>query len=116
MRRFAWIVTLPIIAIIAVFAVDNRQGVDLELWPLPWALPPVPLFLLVLCAILFGFLIGVAAMWFSGARQRRRLREAKRDLDTARSDLHVTRQQAAAERRSAGSALVVAQNRLPPAA
>jgi len=51
MRRFAWIVTLPIIAIVTVFAVMNRQEVALDLWPLPWDFA-VPVFLLTLLLIL----------------------------------------------------------------
>jgi uncharacterized integral membrane protein len=114
MRRFAWIVTLPIIAIVALFAVDNRQAIELNLWPLPWALPPVPLFLLTLLLILFGFCFGVLVMWFSGARQRRQLRAAKRDLDQAKMELHTLRR-APLQQRSTGTALATTQTRLPAA-
>jgi uncharacterized integral membrane protein len=116
MRRFAWIVTLPIIAIVALFAVDNRQAIELNLWPLPWALPPVPLFLLTLLLILFGFVFGVLVMWFTGARQRRQLRQAKRDLDEARMELHTLRRQAPPRTTGTGTALATTQTRLPPAA
>jgi uncharacterized integral membrane protein len=115
MRRFAWIVTLPIIAIVALFAVDNRQAIELNLWPLPWALPPVPLFLLTLLLILFGFVLGVLVMWFTGNRQRRQLRQARRDLDEARMELHSLRRQAP-QARGTGTALATTQTRLPPAA
>jgi uncharacterized integral membrane protein len=115
MRRFAWIVTLPIIAVVALFAVDNRQAIELDLWPLPWALPPVPLFLLTLLLVLFGFALGVLVMWFSGARQRRHLRHAKRDLDEAKTELHTLRRQAP-QARSPGTAIATTQTRLPPAA
>lgn len=112
MRRFAWIVTLPLIAIVALFAIDNRQPVELELWPLPWALPPVPLFLLSLLLILFGFLFGVLVMWISGAKQRRRLRALKRDLDEAKMELHTLRRQPP---RATGTALTTTHTRLPAA-
>ncbi len=115
MRRFAWIVTLPIIAIVALFAVDNRQAIELDLWPLPWALPPVPLFLLTLLLVLFGFALGVLVMWFTGAKQRRQLRQAKRDLDEARMELHTLRRQPP-QARATGTALATTQTRLPPAA
>jgi lipopolysaccharide assembly protein A len=115
MRRFAWIVTLPVIAVVALFAIDNRQPVTLELWPLPWVLPPVPLFLLTLLLILFGFLFGVLVMWLTGGRQRRQLRVLKRDLDEAKIELHTLRRQPPLAR-STGTALATTQQRLPPAA
>ena len=113
MRRFGWIVSIPVIIIVALFAVDNRQSVDLEFWPLPWALPPIPLFVLILGAILFGFLFGCLVMWLTGAKHRKRLRETRRDLDATRSELHVVKQRPAAP---TGTAVTVSQNRLPPAA
>lgn len=113
MRRFAWIVTLPLIAIVALFAVDNRQAIELDLWPLPWALPPVPLFLLTLLLMLFGFVLGVLVMWFTGAKHRRHLRQTRRELDEARMELHTSRRQGPQPR---GTALATTQTRLPPAA
>jgi uncharacterized integral membrane protein len=113
MRRFAWIVTLPLIAIVALFAVDNRQAIELDLWPLPWALPPVPLFLLTLLLVLFGFLLGVLVMWFTGAKHRRNSRQTRRELDEAKMELHTLRRQPAPPR---GTALATTQTRLPPAA
>jgi uncharacterized integral membrane protein len=113
MRRFAWIVTLPIIAIITVFAVMNRQDVALDLWPLPWEFA-MPVFLLTLLLILFGFAFGVLVMWFSAARQRRQLRQAKRDLNEAKMQLHTLRRQEP-QPRSTGTALATTQTRLPAA-
>ena len=114
MRRFAWIVTLPLIAIVTVFAVMNRQDVALDLWPLPWEFA-TPVFLLTLLLILFGFVFGVLVMWFTGAKQRRQLRQAKRDLDAAKMELHTLRRQPS-QPRSAGTALATTQTHLPPAA
>ena len=112
MRRLGWIVSIPVIIVVALFAVNNRQSVDLELWPLPWALPPIPLFVLTLGAILFGFLFGCLVMWLTGAKHRRRLRDARRDLDAVRSELHVVKQRPAPP---TGTAVTISQNRLPAA-
>ena len=112
MRRLGWIVSIPVIIVVALFAVNNRQSVDLELWPLPWALPPIPLFVLTLGAILFGFLFGCLVMWLTGAKHRRRLRDARRDLDAVRSELHVVKQRPTAP---TGTAVTISQNRLPAA-
>ncbi|GAB2177345.1 LapA family protein [Dongia sp. agr-C8] len=113
MRRFAWIVTLPIIAIVTAFAVMNRQEVALNLWPLPWDFA-VPVFLLTLLLILFGFCFGVLVMWFTGANQRRQLRAVKRDLDDAKMELHTLRR-APPQPRTTGTALATTQTRLPAA-
>jgi uncharacterized membrane-anchored protein YhcB (DUF1043 family) len=75
----------------------------------------VPLFLLTLLLILFGFVLGVLVMWFTGNRQRRQLRQARRDLDEARMELHSLRRQAP-QARGTGTALATTQTRLPPAA
>ncbi len=115
MRRFAWIVTLPIIAIVALFAVDNRQTIELNLWPLPWPAPAVPLYLLTLLLILVGFAIGILVMWLSGAKQRRQLRIAKRELDEAKMELHALRRQPPLAARSTGTSLATTQSRLPAA-
>jgi uncharacterized integral membrane protein len=112
MRRFAWIVTLPIIAIVTIFAVMNRQEVALNLWPLPWDFV-VPVFLLTLLLILFGFCFGVLVMYLSGARQRRQLRAAKRDLDEAKMELHTLRRAPPPQQRATGTALATTQTRLP---
>ncbi|HVO03964.1 MAG TPA: lipopolysaccharide assembly protein LapA domain-containing protein [Candidatus Cybelea sp.] len=115
MRRFfGWIVTLAIIAIVTLFAVNNRAPVGVELWPLPWA-PNIPLFLLTLLLILFGFLFGVVVMWFTGAKRRRQLRAAKRELEDARIELHTLRRRPP-EVRATGTAVATTQTRLPPAA
>jgi hypothetical protein len=55
-------------------------------------------------------------MWFTGARQRRQLRHAKRDLDEARMELHTLRRQAPPRTTGTGTALATTQTRLPPAA
>jgi uncharacterized integral membrane protein len=114
MRRFAWIVTLPIIAIITVFAVMNRQDVALNLWPLPWEFA-MPVFLLTLLLVLFGFFFGVLVMWLTGGRQRRQLRMLKRNLDEAKIELHTLRRQPP-QPHGTGTALAMTQTRLPPAA
>jgi uncharacterized integral membrane protein len=113
MRRFAWIVTLPIIAIITVFAVMNRQDVALNLWPLPWDFA-MPVFLLTLLLILFGFVFGVLVMWFSGAKLRRQHRQTRRELDAAKMELHTLRRQPP-QPRGTGTELAAAQSRLPAA-
>lgn len=61
-----------------VFAINNRQVVTLDLWPLA-VFVQLPLFLLVLGSALAGLLAGAIIAWFTGGQTRRRLREARRE-------------------------------------
>ena len=74
MRRFAWIITLPVTLVVVIFAIANRGGVTLDLWPLEMSYS-LPLFALVLIAILVGFVCGAAVMWFSAGKARNKARE-----------------------------------------
>ena len=92
MRRFSWILTLPLLVAVVIFAVANRDAVTLNLWPLDRS-GPVPLFVVVLGSAFAGLLIGGVAAWLSGAETRRRARHARhrvseleRELDRLRRE------------------------------
>ncbi len=57
MRPVHWIVTAPAAVAAALFAVSNREHVSVGLWPLPDVLD-APLYLVVLLALVLGFLFG----------------------------------------------------------
>lgn len=93
LRALSWIVTLPLLAIAVIFAVNHRDAVPIDLWPLPMAVS-VPLYMLVLVGIFVGFLIGGILTWLSQGRHRRRARQRgyrveqlERDLDGVRKQL-----------------------------
>lgn len=90
MRRFTWIISLPVTIVIVLFAVMNRELVTLNLWPLPWDLA-APLYLLTLGCILFGFLFGLLVMWLSHSGSRRRARELARRVDAQAGELNALR-------------------------
>jgi len=75
-RRFSWLVTLPLLVVAVVFAVANRQTVPVRLWPLRIELE-LPLFLLVLGALGLGLLAGMVAGWLGAGGARRRAREER---------------------------------------
>lgn len=88
MKHLSWIVTLPLLAVAVIFAVNHRSVVTLDLWPLPIQLEAA-LYFVVLLAIFLGFLVGGAVMWLSQHRVRRRMRaerqrarELERDVET----------------------------------
>lgn len=108
MRIVAWVVSLPVTLIVVSFALSNRQGVDLALWPLA-EIVTAPLYLAVLAALLLGVAVGWlltgATLWRANAQaraqarrvaaQEREIAELKRQRDEARKD--------AAERTAAAS-------------
>lgn len=86
MNRIAWIVTIPVAALVVLFALMNRQQVTLSLWPLPWDIS-APVFLFTLGAVVFGFLFGAIVTFFSGGHTRQKLREARRALAESQDEV-----------------------------
>ncbi len=77
MKRFSWILTLPLIAVAVIFAIANRELTTLDLWPFE-ASPRLPLFVILLACVAFGLVVGGLATWLSAAPTRRRARQARR--------------------------------------
>ena len=77
MKRFSWILTVPLIIVAAVFAIANREPITLDLWPFKLQLP---LFVVLLACVAFGLAVGGVATWLSAAPSRRRARQARRRL------------------------------------
>jgi uncharacterized integral membrane protein len=73
-KRFTWIVTIPVTVVVVLFTIGNLADVTINLWPLPWTIV-APLYLIVLVCLLAGFIIGAVVAWASGGRRRRRGRE-----------------------------------------
>jgi uncharacterized integral membrane protein len=74
-RIVSALIVAPATIILVVFAVSNRQAIMLSLWPLSEGVA-IPLYLLVLALLALGAVAGMLAGWLSGAKTRRRLREA----------------------------------------
>ena len=82
-RIFGLLLLLPLLLVLVLFGLSNRQEVALELWPfdLAWVVP-LSTAMLVLAAL--AFLFGAAVTWASALawrRQARRFREAARVLE-----------------------------------
>jgi putative membrane protein len=89
-----WAVTAPAALILGTFAVSNRAGVTVSLWPI---LGPVdvPVYLIVLTALLVGFLAGEFVAWINGRRARRLARERQRRIDALERELAASQAKAA---------------------
>jgi putative membrane protein len=89
-----WIVGVPLLLLMVLFALSNSEPVPLRLFPLG-ALPfEVPLSVAILGAMGLGFFLGGLRLWFTALGHRRaarraeaavRLLEAKHQELTARS-------------------------------
>ena len=99
-----WIVFIPFAAIVVLFALSNRQPVELRLWPfdLVWQ---APLSVAVLAASAVAFLIGAGIVWVAGLPQRSRARASIRRADGLQRDLDAirARERAAQADRLAGT-------------
>ena len=78
-----WLLFLPLLALLALFALSNPQMVELRLWPfdLAWV-SPLGIAVLLLCAL--AFLLGAVLTWTAGLPARRRaarVEEAARLLE-----------------------------------
>ena len=74
MNRLRWLITVPIAIVVVVFAVNNREPANVDLWPLDLVIA-WPLFVYVFIGAGVGFLIGAVLSWMSGASMRRKSRE-----------------------------------------
>ena len=67
------LITLPLLLLVVVFAVMNRQVVEVDFWPLPFH-PRIPLSAIAFMAFFLGAVSGGLAVWLGGVRKRRRER------------------------------------------
>ncbi|MDJ0950793.1 MAG: LapA family protein [Alphaproteobacteria bacterium] len=93
MKRFSWIITLPIAAVAIAFAVSNKGPVTVSFWPLPYE-QQAPLYAVAFAGVLIGFIAGAMAAWISGGKWRRRARSGSREVASLK---HSLAQKAAAQ-------------------
>jgi uncharacterized integral membrane protein len=104
MRKFLTaMVLIPLGVIFVVFAVANRHLVTVSFDPFgsgdsAFDLPPVPLFVIIITALILGVAAGGTATWFRQRRWRRAARRHEADARSARAQLAELRAGAAASR------------------
>ena len=96
LRQLSYIFGLILTVVLVVFAIDNGAPTTISLWPLPWQ-ATLPGFIALFLALLVGFLVGATAVWLSGAKTRKRVRDLS---ETSRAQAHQIAEQ---ERRYAAS-------------
>jgi lipopolysaccharide assembly protein A len=100
-----WLLFLPLAGLVVLFALSNRQIVELRLWPFDWTWQ-APLSIAVLIAAGVAFLIGAGIVWMSDLPLRSRGRAALRRADGLQREVEGfrARDRAAAADRLAGPA------------
>lgn len=83
---FSILIAAPFALLIVLFAVSNRQTVEIGLFPLPFTLE-TPLYLLVLAMLGAGVLCGAVLAWLSGHRARATARSASKNAQRLEKEL-----------------------------
>lgn len=99
MRRFLnWVLGIPIAAIVAAFAVANRQWVEVSFDPFsrqaPFAAIAMPLWALLFCGLVLGAIAGWIACWFAQRKWRKTAREARADVARLHDELDALKRDA----------------------
>jgi uncharacterized integral membrane protein len=92
MKFLSWTVLALAALVLILFAVSNREHVSVGLWPLP-ALVELPLYLMVLGTLLFGFVVGELVAWVGGWHWRREARRSRDRIATLERELDAARAQ-----------------------
>jgi hypothetical protein len=83
------IILVPVIVLAVLLAVANRGDITLMLDPLQREGGPsvqVPVYLVVLVAIMLGVIMGGIATWLAQGRHRRAARAARREVASLRAE------------------------------
>ncbi len=92
MRIFYRAILLVLAIFLILFAVSNREGVSLALWPLPF-LADMPIYLLCFLSLAAGAVFGASAAWLAGRRDRRELRNRRRRIAALERELALSQSQ-----------------------
>lgn len=109
MRRLVGLIVLVVLGAVSVsFGASNVEEVSLKLFPLPEALPALPLAAILFMALFVGVIIGGIATWLGAGASRARAREAERKARAKELELAEMRRkfaEAAEEARNAAPAI-----------
>lgn len=87
MRILSYLITIPLAVALVLFAISNQEMVVVELWPLPFASRPLPLYTIVLVPAAIAFFLGGLIVWMGGSHTRRVARQRKRAIANLRAEL-----------------------------
>lgn len=97
------LIMVAVALLLILFAVNNRESVTVNLWPLPFA-ASAPFYLILLATLALGVLLGgLAALLTSGRRLARRVATSARQIRDLENEVRALRARIA-ERQHAGAA------------
>ncbi len=76
-----WIITLPLALILVIFAINNRNIIELSLWPFYYTIH-WPLYVFLYISLIVGFLLGAFLIWVSGIQVKMRYHWLKKNKNT----------------------------------
>jgi len=79
--------------VLIAFAIANTQTITLSFYPLPFQVA-VPLYLVILGALVVGVFIGGVSSWLAARRHRRIARQRRRRIEALEAELAQLKQQA----------------------
>jgi lipopolysaccharide assembly protein A len=85
-----WVVGIPLLALMVLFALTNTEPVRLGLFPLGHLPFDIPASVAILAAMAIGFFLGGLRLWFTALHHRRaarRAEEAVRLLEAKQQEL-----------------------------
>ena len=103
-----WILLVPFLLLLALFAASNREDVALRLWPLDASLA-LPLWLAVLGTGAVFLLLGAMFGWAAAVPARRRVRELQRAANIMDGELVAMRREKEAAAKQDSEALQLAR-------
>lgn len=94
MRFLSWLVTLPIPVIVVIFALQNREQVELSFWPFDVEIA-MPLSFLAVGLVATGIVVGVLFMQFSVLKLWNKKRKLEKTIKNLQSQLSTEKAKAA---------------------
>jgi uncharacterized integral membrane protein len=85
-KILVWVLTLPLLLAVVAFALFHYQTVSITLNPFGGTIT-VPLYLPVLIAMAFGFVIGTVLTWAAGLRVRAEKRALQKKISALEKEL-----------------------------
>ena len=86
MRYLYWPLVLLVAALLASFAVSNREAVELTIWPLPYLIT-APFYLVLFVAVAASFIIGRIVGFIAASPVRRERRKLRSRVITLEAEL-----------------------------
>ena len=111
MRFVRWFVTALVAILLVIFAVSNRQTVEVTFWPFPVTIDSA-LSLVVLGAVVLAFLVGQFVAWLGAQRWRHEARAKQRRIEALERELAATQAQLTPRDDPAGGSLAPGAGRL----